>query len=224
MDSIIESKLFEGLGASFAQKGTFESFRTKNIKSITRIEATIADDIRKSAFLSGLIAMIGIFIYIYFRFKKVEYATGTIAALIHDPIIVLGLFSLLRHISPFSLEIDQNVVAAILTLIGYSVNDTVIVFDRIREHLKLYPTKPLIENVNDAINTTLSRTIMTSVAAELVVLVLFIFGGDAIKQFSFAMVIGIAIGTYSSICIAAPIMVDMLLRRNKSTNTAEVAK
>lgn len=224
VDSIIESKLFEGLGASFAQKGTFESFRTKNIKSITRIEATIADDIRKSAFLSGLIAMIGIFIYIYFRFKKVEYATGTIAALVHDPIIVLGLFSLLRHISPFSLEIDQNVVAAILTLIGYSVNDTVIVFDRIREHLKLYPTKPLIENVNDAINTTLSRTIMTSVAAELVVLVLFIFGGDAIKQFSFAMVIGIAIGTYSSICIAAPIMVDMLLRRNKSTNTAEVAK
>jgi preprotein translocase SecF subunit len=136
--------------------------------------------------------------------------------------LFLGLFSLLRHISPFSLEIDQNVVAAILTLIGYSVNDTVIVFDRIREHLALYPTKTLIQNVNDAINTTLSRTIMTSVATELVVIVLFFFGGEAIRQFSFALLIGIAVGTYSSIFVAAPIMVDLLLRRNKKegVNTA----
>ncbi len=214
-DSLIESKMFEGITPYFATKGDFESFRTRNIKSITRIEPTIADDIRKSAFLAGILGILGIGIYIFVRFKKLEYAVGSIVALIHDPVIVLGLFSLLRHISPFSLEIDQNVVAAILTLIGYSVNDTVIVFDRIREHIALYPTKTLVQNVNDAINTTLSRTIMTSVATELVVIVLFFFGGEAIRQFSFALLIGIAVGTYSSIFIAAPIMVDLLLLRNK---------
>jgi SecD/SecF fusion protein len=133
--------MFAGITPYFATKGDFESFRTRNIKSITRIEPTIADDIRKSAFLAGILGILGIGIYIFVRFKKLEYAVGSIVALIHDPVIVLGLFSLLRHISPFSLEIDQNVVAAILTLIGYSVNDTVIVFDRIREHIALYPTK-----------------------------------------------------------------------------------
>lgn len=214
-DSIIEQKMHAGISPFFETKGDFASFRAKNIKSITRIEPTIADDIRKSAFLSGLIGLLGIGLYIYFRFKKMEYAIGSVIALVHDPVIVLGLFSLLRHISPFSLEVDQNVVAAILTLIGYSINDTVIVFDRIREQLKLFPTKSIVENVNDAINITLSRTILTSLATELVVIVLFIFGGEAVKQFSFAMMIGVAIGTYSSIFIAAPIMVDLLLRSNK---------
>lgn len=215
VDSIIESKLYDGIGSFFTDKSSFERFRTKDIKSITRIEASIADDIRRSALYSGLIGVVLIFLYIYIRFRKWEYAVGTVAATIHDPVIVLGLFALLRHIMPFSLEVDQNVVAAILTLIGYSVNDTVIVFDRIREFIKLYPTKPLIQNVNDSINTTLSRTIMTSLATELVCIVLFIFGGDAIRQFSFALMVGIAVGTYSSIFIASPIMVDLVLRNGE---------
>lgn len=215
VDSLIESKLYTGVLPFFQNKGSFESFRTRNIKSITRIEPTIADDIRKSALWSGLLSVIGIGLYILLRFKKIEYAIGSIIALVHDPVIVLGLFSLLRHISPFSLEIDQNVVAAILTLIGYSINDTVIVFDRIREFLNLYPTKSIVENVNDSINTTLSRTIMTSVATEIVVVVLFFFGGESVRQFSFALMIGIAVGTYSSIYVAAPVMVDLLLRRAK---------
>jgi SecD/SecF fusion protein len=213
VDSIIESKLYEGIGGSFTVKPSFEKFRGSSIKSITKIDATIADDIKKSALYSGLLGCLFIFIYIYIRFRKWEYAVGAIAATVHDPVLVLGLFSLLRYIMPFSLEVDENVVAAILTLIGYSVNDTVIVFDRIREYIKLYPAHPLIQNVNDSINSTLSRTIMTSAATEVVCIVLFIFGGDAIRQFSFALMIGIAVGTYSSIFIASPIMVDLLLRR-----------
>lgn len=213
VDSIIESKLYEGINRDFITKPTFEKFRSAAIKSITKIDATIADDIRKSALISGFLGCLLIFIYIYIRFRKWEYAVGAIAATVHDPVIVLGLFSLLRHIMPFSLEVDENVVAAILTLIGYSVNDTVIVFDRIREYIKLYPGHSLIHNVNDSINSTLSRTIMTSAATEVVCIILFVFGGDAIRQFSFALMVGIAVGTYSSIFIASPITVDLLLRR-----------
>lgn len=216
VDSIIEGKLYDATGTSFNQKPTFERFRSTNIKSITKIDPTIADDIKRSALYSGFLGCLLIFIYIYIRFRKWEYAVGAVAATIHDPVIVLGLFSLLRYVMPFSLEVDENVVAAILTLIGYSVNDTVIVFDRIREFIKLYPTKPLIQNVDDSINTTLSRTIMTSAATEVVCIVLFIFGGDAIRQFSFALMAGIAVGTYSSIFIASPIMVDLLLRRKET--------
>jgi preprotein translocase SecF subunit len=117
---------------------------------------------------------------------------------------------------PFSLEIDQTIVAAILTLIGYSINDTVVVFDRIREFVALHPTRPLIQNVNDSINTTLSRTINTSLVTLLVVIVLFLFGGEAIRGFSFALILGIVIGTYSSIFIAAPVMVDLVLRDKKA--------
>jgi SecD/SecF fusion protein len=215
VDSIIEGKLYDGVGKDFAQKPTFDKFRSTAIKSITKIDPTIADDIKRSALYSGFLGCLLIFIYIYIRFRKWEYAVGAVAATIHDPVIVLGLFSLLRYVMPFSLEVDENVVAAILTLIGYSVNDTVIVFDRIREFIKLYPTKELIQNVDDSINTTLSRTIMTSVATELVCIVLFVFGGDAIRQFSFALMMGILVGTYSSIFIASPIMVDLLLRKRK---------
>lgn len=215
VDSIIETKLLEGVGAMFESKPTFESFRTKNIKSVRRIEPTIADDIRKSAFWSGLLSLAGIFLYIYVRFRRVEYGVGAVAGLLLPPVVVLGLFAWLRHISPFSLEIDQHVIAALLTVIGYSVNDTVIVFDRIREYLKLYPNRPLVENVNAAINTTLSRTIMTVLAVELAVIVLFLFGGDAIRQFSFALMIGVAVGTYSSIFVAASVMVDVVLGREK---------
>lgn len=213
VDSIIESKLYEGIAKDFTGKITFEKFRSSAIKSITKIDATIADDIRKSALISGLLGCVLIFIYIYIRFRKWEYAVGAIAATVHDPVIVLGLFALLRHIMPFSLEVDENVVAAILTLIGYSVNDTVIVFDRIREYIKLYPGHSLVHNVNDSINSTLSRTIMTSAATLMVCTILFVFGGDAIRQFSFALMVGIAVGTYSSIFIASPITVDLLLRR-----------
>lgn len=216
-DSIVESKLYEGLKGQFNETPTFDNFRSKNVKSSIKIGATVADDIRSSAFYALFFGLLGVFLYIFVRFRKWEYATGAIIGLIHDPIIVLGVFSLFRKVVPFSLEIDQNIVAAVLTLIGYSVNDTVVVFDRIRETIGLHPTRPLVQNVNDSINQTLSRTIMTVFTVFIVSLILLIFGGTSIRGFSFALIIGLLVGTYSSIFVASPIMVDLVSRKNKVT-------
>jgi SecD/SecF fusion protein len=215
-DSAVLLKVYESVKGIYASDVNFETFQKVYVKSSVKIGATVADDIRRSSFFAGFFAIAGVFIYIFARFRKIEYAIGAIIALVHDPILVLGAFSLLRHIMPFSLEIDQNIVAAILTLIGYSVNDTVVVFDRIREFIGLHPTRNLEENVNASINTTLSRTIMTAATVFLVSLVLFIFGGEAVRGFSFALLIGVAIGTYSSIFVASPIMVDLMKYRNKN--------
>ena len=214
-DSLVEAKLYEGLKGQFAQDPGYDNFRTKNVKSSVKIGATVADDIRSSAFYAVFFGLLGVFLYIFVRFRKWEYATGAVIGLIHDPIIVLGVFSLFRKVIPFPLEIDQNIVAAVLTLIGYSVNDTVVVFDRIRETIALHPTRPLVQNVNDSINQTLSRTIMTVFTVFIVSLILFIFGGASIRGFSFALLIGLLVGTYSSIFVASPIMVDLMSRKNK---------
>ncbi len=215
-DSIVEAIVYAGVKPFFANYPSLDDFRVKNVKSSIKIEATIADDIRRSSYFSVLFGVLFVFLYIFIRFKRFEYATGAVVALIHDPIIVMGLFSLLRRVMPFSLEIDQTVVAAVLTLIGYSVNDTVVVFDRIRETLGLHPTRTLIQNVNDSINQTLSRTIMTVVTVFLVALILFVFGGSPIHGFAFALIIGLLIGTYSSVFVAAPIMVDLMNRKKKA--------
>ncbi|MFN8286153.1 MAG: protein translocase subunit SecDF [Chitinophagales bacterium] len=216
IDSTVEAKVYEGLKGVYTQQPSLETFRTKNVKSSVKIEASIADDIRKSALWAILFGVGGIFLYIFVRFRKLEYAAGAVVALIHDPVLILGIFSLFRHVMPFSLEIDQNIVAAVLTLIGYSVNDTVVVFDRIREYVNLHPTRTLTQNTNDSINSTLSRTIMTVVTVFLVSLILFLFGGTPIRGFSFALIIGLLVGTYSSIFIASPIMVDIAGRKNKA--------
>lgn len=208
-DSIVEAKLYEGLKPFYASAPTFETFRTNAVKSSIKIEASIADDIRKSSIWAIFFGLLGVFLYIFIRFRKLEFAAGAIIALIHDPVLVLGLFSILHKVMPFSLEIDQHIVAAVLTLIGYSVNDTVVVYDRIREFIGLHPTKSLEQNVNDSINSTLSRTIMTVFTVFIVSLILFLFGGTPIKGFSFALIIGLLVGTYSSIFIASPIMVDL---------------
>lgn len=215
-DSVVESHIYNGVKSIYAQDPGFEAFRIKSIKSSVKIGATIADDIRKSALWAILFGLGGIFAYIFIRFRKLEFATGAVVATVHDPVIILGIFSLFRHIMPFSLEIDQNIVAAVLTLIGYSVNDTVVVFDRIRESVNLHPTRTLVQNTNDSINSTLSRTIMTVVTVFLVSLILFLFGGTPIRGFSFALICGLLIGAYSSVFVASPIMVDMANWRNKS--------
>ncbi len=217
-DSIVEARIYEGVKPLFAQAPSIEEFRVKNVKSSVKIEATIADDIRKSAIWAIVFSLGGVFLYIFVRFRKWQYATGAIVALIHDPVLVLGIFSLFRHVLPFSLEIDQNIVAAVLTLIGYSVNDTVVVFDRIRESVGLHPTRTLTQNTNDSINQTLSRTIMTVVTVFLVALILFLFGGSPIRGFAFALLIGLVVGTYSSIFIASPIMVDLMDRSKKANS------
>jgi len=214
-DSVVLDGVYESVKSIYTTPVDKATFENNYVKSSVKIGATMADDIRRGALWAGLFGVLGVFLYILLRFRRVEYAVGAVIALAHDPILVLGIFSAFRHFMPFSLEIDQHIVAAVLTLIGYSVNDTVIVFDRIREYLGLYPTRPLVENVNASINDTLSRTIMTAVTVFLVAVILFIFGGEAIRGFSFALMIGVAVGTYSSIFVAAPVVVDLMQRKAK---------
>ena len=174
----------------------------------SKVGPTIADDIRQSAFLASILALAFIFFYILIRFRKWQFSLGAIVALFHDVLIVAGLFSLLRGFTSFSLEVDQHFVAAILTIIGYSINDTVIVFDRIREEATLAPKDRIKDVINRSINSTLSRTSFTSLTTWIVVVMLFFFGGDGVAGFAFALFVGIFVGTYSSIFIAAPIVAD----------------
>ena len=174
----------------------------------SKVGATVADDIRQSAFLATILSLGFIFIYILVRFRKWQFSFGAILALVHDVLIVMGLFSLLRGFTTFSLEVDQQFVAAILTIIGYSINDTVIVYDRIREEATLTPNQRLKDVVNRSINSTLSRTSFTSLTTFFVIMFLFFFGGDGIAGFAFALFVGIITGTYSSIFIASPLVVD----------------
>ena len=163
-----------------------------------------------------IVSIIAIFIYIFIRFKNIGFAVGAIIALIHDVLMVFAIFALLRDIVPFPLELDQNFIGAILTIIGYSINDTVVIFDRIRENMNEYRTEnDKAKIINIAINQTLSRTIMTSVTVIVVILVLFLFGGAALKGFSLALLIGVIMGSYSTIFIASPIVLD-LFKKDKS--------
>lgn len=180
-----------------------------HVTSSTKVGPTIADDIKRSAFYAGIFALLFIFLYIFLRFSKWQYSLGAVAALFHDTLIVLGIFAMFHSILPFSMEIDQAFIAAILTVIGYSINDTVIVFDRIREYLNNYAKQTKMETINAAVNSTVSRTVITSLTTLFMVGVLFIFGGSSIKGFAFAILIGILVGTYSSIFIATPIMADL---------------
>ena len=178
------------------------------ISSSTKVGATIADDIKGSAFTSGVLAFLSIFLYILFRFRKWQYSTGAIVALVHDALFTFSAFAIAR-VFGFALEIDQVFVAALLTIIGYYINDTVIIFDRIREYMNLGTSHEREKIFNSAINSTLSRTLITSGTVLLVVVVLFIFGGEVLRGFSFALIIGVVIGTYSSIFIASPLVVDL---------------
>ena len=180
-----------------------------HILSSSKVGPTIADDIKKSSYYAGFFALLLIFLYLFLRFNKWQFSLGAVAAVVHDSIIVLGLFSLLKNIVPFSLEIDQAFIAAILTVIGYSINDTVVVFDRIREDLGIYTNKSTDEVINIALNNTFSRTIITSLTTLFGVSILFFFGGASTKGFAFALLIGIIVGTYSSIFIATPIVRDL---------------
>ena len=209
------AKLHEGLTAMTGittPLETFKSLDAENATHITRsnkVGPTIADDIKSSSFKAGLFALLVIFLYIFLRFNKWQFSLGAVAALFHDSLIVLGLFSLLHGILPISLEIDQNFIAAILTVIGYSINDTVVVFDRIREFLGIYTQKSKDEVINMAINSTFSRTVVTSLTTLFVVGILLIFGGTSTRGFAFALFIGIVVGTYSSIFVATPIVRDL---------------
>jgi SecD/SecF fusion protein len=179
------------------------------ILSSAKVGPTIANDVKTGSIWAVLISLVGIGLYILVRFRKIQYTIGAILALAHDVLIMLSFYSIFDGILPFAMEVDQNFIAAILTIIGFSINDTVVVFDRIREYLGIHKR---VEDestiINMALNSTLNRTIITSLTVFMVTLVLFIFGGEVIRGFTFALLIGIVAGTFSSLAIATPIVVD----------------
>ncbi|MBX9891914.1 MAG: protein translocase subunit SecDF [Chitinophagaceae bacterium] len=208
VDSLVEEKLFEGLKSHLPAGLTYRDFDTKYKQYSQTVLPTISDDLKAGAQTATIFSLLIICLYIFIRFRDWRYSLGTIVALLHDVFVTLAVFSFLRNVVPFPLEIDQHFIAAILTVIGFSMNDTVIVYDRIREDSKLYPGQSKETVINRAINETLSRTIMTSLTVFLTILILFIFGGEVTRGFSFAMLIGLITGTYSSIFVAAPILVE----------------
>lgn len=221
-DSVVVHKLHEGLAKYLPANTNFEKFENTNLLGSKKVLPTISDDLKRGAVQATIFAIILIFLYIFIRFRDWKFSLGTIVSLVHDVLVTLIVFSFAKNIVPFPLEIDQHFIAAILTVIGFSMNDTVIVFDRIREDTKLYPNLGQKELINKAINDTLSRTIMTSLTVFLTVLILFIFGGEVTRGFAFAMLIGVVTGIYSSIFVAAPILVD--LGRGKVAGRKEPTK
>ncbi len=211
VDDVVEAKIFTVLEGKYLPEGaTFKDFINDYRMSSEKVGPTIASDIKTAAVYSVLFALIVIFLYILLRFRNWQFGLGAVAALVHDVLIILGIYSVFYSIMPFSLSIDQSFIAAILTVVGYSINDTVIVFDRIREYLAQYQKRNRGEIMNHALNSTLSRTFSTSFSTIIVLLAIFIFGGEVIRGFVFAMLIGIVVGTYSSLFIATPIVYDTI--------------
>ncbi len=211
MDEQINVLLYEGCKPFLAEDLTYAEFSSTEINpnvgimQSQKVGPAIADDITTSAVWAVLAALVGIFVYILIRFRNFAYSVGSIVALTHDTLIILGLYAILWKIMPFSMEIDQSFIAAILTVVGYSINATVVIFDRVREYTTLYPKRDLKQNMNDAINNTLSRTFSTSMSTLVVLLAIFTFGGETIQGFVFALLMGVVVGTFSSLFIASPI-------------------
>ena len=232
-DQTIEQKLFEGLKSSLPANITLEEFKSADkehagIISSEKVGPTVADDIKTHGTLALVAALAGIFLYILLRFRKWQFSLGAVVALFHDAVIILGAYSLLHNIMPFNLEINQDFIAALLTVLGYSINDTVIIFDRIREYLREKKALTLSGLFDDAISSTLGRTFNTTFTTLLVILAIFIFGGDNLRGFMFALLIGIGFGAYSSIFIASAIAYDFLKKgkedevHGKSSVDAEI--
>ena len=222
VDSIIKAQMFEGLQPYLDSDVNLDEFLNgqEYIISAHKVGPTIADDIKRIAVIVIFASLLIIFLYILARFRNWQFGLGALAALVHDVMIVIGLFSLLHGMVPFSLELDQSFIAAILTVVGYSINDTVVVFDRIREYVGLQKKRERSEIFNTALNSTLSRTFSTSMSTFFVLLAIFIFGGDVIRGFTFAMLIGVVVGTYSSLFIATPVVYDTI----KKGETTRVLK
>jgi SecD/SecF fusion protein len=209
-DSIVDSRLYNGLKPLLGDDVSYAEFIKENRQSARKVGPTIATDIKIAAIYSIVFSLLVMFLYMFFRFKNWQFGLGAAAALVHDVLVVIGLFSLLDGVLPFSLEIDQAFIAAILTIIGYSINDTVIVFDRIREYFKNHRRGERKDTYNAAMNSTLSRTFSTSFTTFIVLLAIFLFGGEVIRGFTFALLVGVLVGTYSSIFVATPLVYDSI--------------
>jgi SecD/SecF fusion protein len=215
VDTQIEGLLYKGLKPYLGDNVTEDKYSSDYQLSSMKVGPTISDDIKKGAVLSVIFALLIIFIYIALRFRNWAMGMGGLVSLAHDAIILLGAYSLLDGFLPFSLSVDQSFIAAILTVLGYSINDTVIVYDRIREYLHLHPKQDTMKTYNDAMNSTLRRTFSTSLTTLIVLVAIFLFGGTAIKGFIFAMLFGIFVGTYSSVFVATPIAFDSLSKARR---------
>ncbi|WP_320052025.1 protein translocase subunit SecDF [uncultured Acetobacteroides sp.] len=214
VDSIISTKLYQSLNKLNKTSLTYDEFATTNKTSIGIISSSVvgpsvADDIKLGAIIAVIVSLIAIFIYIAIRFKRWQWGLGGVASLFHDTMFVLGFYSLFSSIMPFNMDVDMSFIAAILTIIGYSINDTVIIFDRIREYRREHPNRSLKVNINQAINSTLSRTVNTVGTVLVVLFAIFFFGGDVIRGFAFALLVGVGIGTFSSVLVATPIAYDL---------------
>lgn len=223
----ITEKLYNALSSYLPSDLSLDKFRKGDsdlnigIMSSIKVGPSIADDIKTASFWAVIGSLAGIFLYILFRFRRWEFSLGAVVGLIHDTIILFGVYSLFYGILPFSLEINQSFIAGILTVIGYSINDTVVVFDRIREFFGLHPSWGVKKNINASISNTLGRTINTSMTTTLVLLSIFIFGGESIRGFVFSIIIGVIVGTYSSIFIASPVMYQAIKRKGDDILTTE---
>ena len=222
IDAKIQGMLYAGLKDFYSKDMSYDQFTSDSeksdmmlgIMSSQKVGATIADDVTRKAIWAVVISLVVIFVYIAIRFKRWQYGASSIIALAHDTIIVIGMYSLFYNILPFSMEVDQSFIAAVLTIIGYSINNTVVIFDRIRENVTLYPKRSWYERMNDGVNSTLLRSINTSGSTLVVLLAIFIFGGETIRGFVFALLVGIFAGTFSSLFIASPVAY-MLFRGKK---------
>ena len=229
VDETIEALLYEGCKPFLAEGITLDEFKSTEINpeigimQSQKVGPAVADDITQSAVWAVLAALVAIFLYVLVRFRNFAFSVGALVGLAHNALIVLGAYALLWKVMPFSMEIDQAFIAAILTVIGYSINDTVVVFDRVREYKGLYPKRELSLNINNALNDTLSRTFSTSMSTFVVLLAIFCFGGETIRGFVFALLIGVIVGTYSSLCVATPLAYDIqeAIARRKEKKAAK---
>ena len=227
IDTEIEAKLYDSLKPLLTQNISLATFIDRDnhtggsIISSQKVGPSIADDMKVSAIWSVVFALVAIGLYILLRFRNIAYSVGSVVALACDTLIIIGAYSLLWGIVPFSLEVDQTFIAAILTVIGYSINDKVVIFDRVREFFHLYPKRDVTQLFNDSLNTTLARTINTSLCTLIVLLCIFILGGDSIRSFSFAMILGVIVGTLSSLFVASPIAYTMLKNKKAKAKAEE---
>jgi len=209
----ITEKIYEGVKQLLPEGTTYEQFNEVNVIRSQKVGASIAEDIKFHAYLAVIFAVIAIGLYILLRFRDVSYSVGSIVALMGDALFIMGMYAILWGFLPFSLEVDQTFIGAILTAIGYSMNDKVVIFDRVREYTHLYPKRDKYEIFNEALNSTLDRTFNTSMSAFLVMIVILFLAGDAIRSFSFAMLLGVIVGTFSSLFTAAPIAYEIQKRK-----------
>ena len=220
VDKEVEAKLYEALKGFFATPLTLDHFTStlenpNGIISSDRVDASVASEMQRDAIIAVILSLIAIFAYIAIRFRNWTWGMGGVVSLVHNTIVMVGFFSIFTGILPFTLDVDQQFIAAVLTIIGYSINDNVVIFDRIREYRTLYPKRALDINVNEALNSTLSRTMNTALTTLIVLVAIAIFGGESIRGFSVALALGVVVGTYASIFVGTPVMYDLNTRREK---------